>query len=205
MKVADARRPYRQAARAEAAAQTRHDIMAAAVALWRRREWEQVTLAEIAEEAGVTAQTVLRRFGSKDGVVDAVLAEKASGVEAERDLAPVGDPGGALDVLLAHYESDGDLALRTLALEDRSPAARRVAEHGRAYHRAWCARVFAPFLPTPRAAQYACRLDAFVAATDLYLWKLLRRDLGRTASESREVFAALLQGLTTAPAKHKRR
>jgi AcrR family transcriptional regulator len=205
MKSGLARRPYRQAARAESAAQTRRDIMAAAVLLWRRREWEQVTLAEIAEEAGVTPQTVLRRFGSKDGVVDAVLAEKASGVEAERDLAPVGDLDAALDVLLAHYETDGDLALRTLALEERSPTARRIAEHGRTYHRAWCARVFAPLLPTSRASQYERRLDAYVAATDLYLWKLLRRDLARTLPQTRAVFEALLRGLASDASMSKRR
>lgn len=191
-----ARRPYRQTARAAAAARTRQNVLSAGVLLWRAKDWDQVTLAELAAEAGVTAQTVLRLFGSKDGVVDACLEEKASGIESTRERAPVGDTAGALDVLLAHYEADGDAALRTLALEDRSPVARRIAEHGRAHHRAWCARVFGPFLPDPRTKAHAAQLDAFVAATDLYLWKLLRRDLGRTPAATRRVFDALLEGLT---------
>ena len=190
-------RPYRQSARAEAAAQTGRDILAAAASLWRERALDAVTLADIAERAGVTVQTVLRRFGSKDGVIDAAIASDAAGITRERDDAPVGDVTGALDVLLAHYEADGDAALRTLAIEARYPAAQRVAAHGRAYHRAWCARVFAPSLPPPEADAYASRLDAFVAATDLYVWKLLRRDLGRSAAATRAAFDALVGALVS--------
>lgn len=196
-------RAYRQNVRARAAEQTRRNVMEAAVALWRKRDWEQVTLSDIAKEAGVTSQTVLRRFGSKDGVVDACLEERASGIEARRDRAPVGDPEGALDVLLDHYERDGDDVLRTLGLEERSAVARRIVQHGRDHHRAWCARVFAPYLPTPRARSYAARLDAFVAATDLSLWKLLRRDLGRTPAQTRQVLTDLVRGLVAPPRKRR--
>lgn len=192
-------RPYRQTARAAAAAQTRRDILAAAVALWRERALDAITLADIAERAGVTVQTVLRRFGSKDGVVEACIEEGASGIPEARDEAPVGDVAGALDVLLDHYEADGDPTLRTLSLEDRLPAARRIAESGRRHHRAWCARVFGPFLPDPEADGYEACLDAFVAATDLYLWKLLRRDLGRSADDTRRAVEMLVGALVSRP------
>jgi AcrR family transcriptional regulator len=198
-------RQYRQKARAAAAERTRRAIMRAAVTLWREKDWEQVTLGAIAERAGVTVQTVLRRFGSKDGVVDACLAERASGVEEVRDRAQVGDPRSAIAALLAHYERDGDAVLRTLDIEARSPAARRIVEHGRAEHRAWCARVFAPHLPSPRAGSYRARLDAFVAASDIYVWKLLRRDLGRTRKQTSDAFAALLGGLTATRTRGRRR
>ena len=190
-------RPYRQKLRAESAEQTRRAIMQAAVALWREGDWDAVTLARIAERAGVTTQTVLRRFGSKDGVVDACLAERASGVEAVRDRARVGDVRSAVEALMAHYSRDGDAVLRTLAMADRSRAAARIVAHGRAEHRRWCARVFAPFLPSPRAQSYRARLDAFVAATDIYLWKLLRRDLGRTQTQTRDALVHLIRGMST--------
>ena len=192
-------RPYRQTARAEAAAQTGRDILAAAVALWRERDLDAITLADIAGAAGVTVQTVLRRFGSKDGVIEACIEAGASGIPEARDRAPAGDVGGALDVLLAHYESDGDAVLRTLALEDRLPAARRIVEAGRRHHRAWCARVFGPALPAPEADGYSARLDALVAATDLYVWKLLRRDLGRSADDTRRAMATLIDALVSSP------
>lgn len=192
-------RPYRQTARAEAAAQTAHDIMAAAVALWYERALDEITLDDIADRAGVSKQTVLRRFGSKDGLIDAVIDSKASGVEARRDEAPTGDIPAALAVLLAHYEADGDPTLRTLALEDRLPAAKRIAENGRQHHRAWCARVFAHVLPEAGTDGYPARLDAFVAATDLSLWKLLRRDLGRSAEQTRQTFETLAAALASLP------
>lgn len=189
-------RSYRQTKRAAAARRTGRRILEAATALWRERALEGLTLQAIAERAGVSVQTVLRRYGSKEGVVEAVLAEGADGVRAQRDTAPVGDLDGALGVLMAHYEQDGEAVLSTLALEDRLEAARLIAGEGRRYHRRWCERVFAPWLPPPGGSAYDLRLDAFVAATDLALWKLLRRDLGRTPEETRATLYALLEGLT---------
>jgi AcrR family transcriptional regulator len=199
MKYAQPPRPYRMKARAEAAARTGRAILSATVELWRERPLDEITLQSIAERAGVSVQTVIRRFGSRDGVVAACIEEDAAGIRTERDQAPAGDRVRALEILLEHYERDGDAVLRTLALEERVAAAGAVAEAGRAAHRAWCARVFAPFLPAPTADGHGTRLDAFVAATDLYLWKLLRRDLGRSPDEARMAVAALLDGLAALP------
>jgi AcrR family transcriptional regulator len=191
-------RTYRMQARADAAEQTGRAILAAAGALWREKALDEVTLQEIAERAGVTVQTVIRRFGSKDGVFEAAIEADASGVEAERDVAPAGDVDGALAVLLDHYERDGDAVLRTLALEGRLAAADAIVGRGRKAHREWCARVFAPWLPARSAAGYAARLDAFVAATDICLWKLFRRDLGRSAGRTRQVIRTLVHGVVAA-------
>lgn len=182
-------------ARAESAAQTAEDILAATVALWRERSLEEITLQEIADGAGVSVQTVIRRFGSKEGVFEACIDGDAAGIRVERDRAPSGDVGAALDILLSHYERDGDAVVRTLALEDKLDAARAIAERGRQEHRTWCTRVFEPFLPPPGARDHHTRLDAFVAATDLYVWKLLRRDLGRSAGATKKAIRTLIDGL----------
>ena len=186
-------------ARAEAAAETARRILSAAVELWRERPLDEITLQAIADRAGVTVQTVIRRFGSKEGIIAACIEGDAAGIRSARDEAAVGDVKGALAVLLRHYERDGDAVLRGLDLEGRVEAARAVVEAGRAAHRAWCARVFAPFLPEPDSAAHTIRLDAFVAATDLYLWKLLRRDLGRSTAETEQTLHVLLQGLMALP------
>ena len=188
-------RRYRQTARAASAERTRRNILASAIRVWRARGIEEATLNNIAEEAGVSVQTVLRKFGSRDGLVEACIEEDASGIREFRDQAPVGRPAEALDVLLAHYERDGDDILWLLDMETRSDAARKIVKHGRERHREWCARVFEPFLPAPGAAEYRGRLDALVAATDLYLWKLFRRDQGASAGRTRGVFDALVGGL----------
>lgn len=199
MKSPSPARGYRMAARAEAAARTGRDILTATAELWRERPVDEITVAAIAERAGVSVRTVLRRFGSRDGVIAACIASDAAGIVSARDRAPAGDVEGALRVLLAHYERDGDAVLRTLALEEKVAEARAIIEAGRAGHRAWCARVFAPHLPPAPDAAYDTRLDAFVTATDLYLWKLLRRDLHRSAEGTMEVIRALVDGLASLP------
>lgn len=187
------------AARAEAAARTARGILAATAALWRERPVDEITLGAIAERASVSVRTVIRRFGSREGVIAACIEADAAGIMAERAQAPAGDVEGALDVLLAHYERDGDAVLRTLALEEKVPEAKAIVDAGRAGHREWCARVFAPFLPPSEDAARGLRLDAFMAATDLGVWKLLRRDLGRSAGETRRVMRALVDGLLSLP------
>ncbi|MEX2400299.1 MAG: TetR/AcrR family transcriptional regulator [Rhodothermales bacterium] len=188
-------RPYRMTARAEAAAQTGRDILAATVALWREKALDEITLREIADRADVSVQTVIRRFGSKEGVFDACIESDAGGVRVERDRTPAGDLEAAVETLISHYERDGDAVLRTLALEDRLDAAKAITERGRIEHRKWCTRVFCPYLPPPEHETYERRVDAFVAATDLYVWKLLRRDLGRSAEETKRTTRMLLDGL----------
>jgi AcrR family transcriptional regulator len=192
-------RPYRMAARAEAAARTARRIVEAAVALWHEGSVEAITLEAIAARAGVSARTVIRRFGSRDGVMEAAIASESARIAAERDAAPSGDLEGALEALLRHYERDGDAVLRTLALEESVDLARSIVETGRAVHREGCARWFATHLPPPDDPGYGTRLDAFVAATDIYVWKLLRRDLARSPRETFEVIRTLVHALLHQP------
>ena len=199
MKEPSSSRGYRMAARAQAAARTADDILRSTAALWRERPMDQITLADIAERAGVAVRTVIRRFGSREGVIAACIHADAAGIDAERGQATPGDVGGALEILLGHYERDGDAVLRTLALEEKLPEAKAIVTAGRAAHRAWCARVFAPHLPPPGDEGYGIRLDAVVAATDLYAWKLLRRDLGRPAAETARVIRVLVDGVLSLP------
>lgn len=188
-------RSYHMSARAEATAETGRKIIAAVTELWREKSLEDITLQEVADRAGVTVQTVIRRFSSKEGLIEAAIASGETGVRDDQDEVPAGDIEQVLDYILAHYERDGDAVLRTLAVEDKLAAAKRLASHGRLMHRAWCGRVFAPYLPHVAGETDPVRLDAFVAATDLYLWKLIRRDFGRTVEQTRQAMAALLYAL----------
>jgi AcrR family transcriptional regulator len=61
-------------ARADAAAATADRIIAAARVRLRREPYDELTLEVVAADAGVTVRTVLRRFGSKDGLARAVVA-----------------------------------------------------------------------------------------------------------------------------------
>jgi len=162
-------------ARAEAAAATRDRIIRAVLELHVERFHDQITLEDVAARAGVTVQTVLRQFGSRDRLVAAAAEEASRVVVAQRAEAPVGDVAGSIENLLDHYEQWGRSALRLLAQEERYPELRVIADGGRAGHYAWVERTFAPFLGETPDPQLRAKL---IALTDVFTWKLLRLDLG---------------------------
>ena len=151
MKVA-ARRAYRMTARARAAAATGERILSTATEVFLGRPYEQVSLDDVAREAGVTVQTVLRRFGSKEGLVAAAAEVGMERVRAERAGAPIGDLAGAVRNLVDHYEEWGARVLRMLGQEENVPPVRKVTDAGRQLHRAWVERTFAPWLRGSGAA-----------------------------------------------------
>lgn len=169
-------RPYTQRRRAEAAADTGARIIAAATARFLSTG-EEPTLEAVAGDAGVTVQTVLRRYGSKDGLMGACIAAGEAQVAAERDAVTPGDVQGAVDNLLAHYAAWGERSLRLLSLAERSASAARVVAGGKALHRAWVARAFGPQLARVAEAERTVRLAQLVAVTDVYAWALLREQL----------------------------
>ena len=180
------KRPYRMRARAEAAAETRRRILDATIELHRERFFDQVSLEDIAKRAGVTVQTVIRRFGNKERLIEAAAEEGNKKVVQQRDQAPVGDVEGAIKNLIEHYEEWGDSVLRLLAQEERVPAFRSVTDAGRALHYEWVERTFAPLL-AERTGTARRRLSAeLIAICDVYFWKLLRRDL-RLSREQTEL------------------
>ncbi|MCI0685672.1 MAG: TetR/AcrR family transcriptional regulator, partial [Sporichthyaceae bacterium] len=70
MKSSD-RRPYTMRARAEGVAATRDRIAQATLRLALEQPYEDITLAAIAQAAGVSHQTVLNHFESKEGAARA--------------------------------------------------------------------------------------------------------------------------------------
>jgi AcrR family transcriptional regulator len=194
MKVA-ARRAYRMTARARAAAATGERILSTATEVFLGRPYEQVSLDDVAREAGVTVQTVLRRFGSKEDLVAAAAEVGIERVRAARARAPIGDLAGAVRNLVDHYEEWGARVLRMLAQEESVPPFRKVTEAGRRLHRAWVERTFAPWLRISGGVR-AQRLAQLVAVTDVYVWKLLRRDQGLSRSATERTLLELLQLIT---------
>ncbi|MEW6582254.1 MAG: helix-turn-helix domain-containing protein [Actinomycetota bacterium] len=188
-------RAYRMVARAEAAAATGERILDAAVELFWERPGEQAPLDEVARRAGVTVQTVIRRFGGRDGLLAAAADREAERVGRQRNEAPVGDPRGAVRVLVDHYEEMGDRVLRLLAEEQRVPALGELADRGRAFHRDWCARVFPSALEGRTGVERRRRLAQLVAICDVYTWKLLRRDAGLSRRQTELALLELLEGL----------
>lgn len=188
------RRAYQMRARAEAAERTALRILDAAIALWRERDYDEFTLRQVADRAGVSLSTVVRRFGSKEGLAEAVLHSDRVGTQRSRDAVPAGAIKAAVQMIVADYEVNGDAVLRMLVLEDRIEVVRRVVEAGRAAHSAWVERVFAPRLARPPARRRRQMLQ-LVVATDIYTWKLLRRDRRLDAREVRAVMQEMCEAI----------
>ena len=182
--------------RARAVQETRTRIMDACIALHGERLVADIGLDDIAGRAGVTVQTLLRHFGSRAGLLDAVSV-RAETVVVEERRAPVGDVREAVRVIVDHYEERGDQVLLMLAQESHEELMRRITERGRALHRAWVVEVFGPYLTHAHDAHEADELtDLLAVVTDVYVWKLLRRDRGLSRAETelrmRDLVSALL-------------
>jgi AcrR family transcriptional regulator len=67
--AAPARRPYTSTRRAAQAAQTRRDVITAAIALFDESGWSATTLPAIAARAGVAVDTIYSGFGSKKALL----------------------------------------------------------------------------------------------------------------------------------------
>ena len=100
-------------------ASTRERIARAARDLFLAKAFEDVTLASIAAAAGVSHQTVLNHFESKEGVVVAVAELLRDEVTQARNAAAPGDVAGALHALVGDYEQMGDANVRWVASSER--------------------------------------------------------------------------------------
>jgi AcrR family transcriptional regulator len=189
-------REYHMAARADAARATAERIIDALVSLFLEQPLDQIRLADVAERAGVTVQTVIRRFESKNGLVVAATQHLMAQVGVQRSDVIPGDVAGAVANLVDHYERDGDLALRLLAEEPAIPELGSITDAARDLHRQWCTTVFAPTVDRLTGIQRKRRLAQLVAVCDVYVWKLLRRDAGLSRAQTELALIEMLTPLT---------
>lgn len=172
--VATKKRAYDNSARAAAAQQTRERIMLAAVELFKTTHYDDMTIPRVAAEAGVSPQTVVLHFKTKDGLVEAVT-QWWRPREEELRAVPDGDPLAAARRICERYDVMGPSTLRVLAIEERVPGVRPIIEAGRSSHRDWVERTFGSKLGSGAARER--RLMQLVVAYDVYTWDILRRQL----------------------------
>ncbi|HET7830862.1 MAG TPA: TetR/AcrR family transcriptional regulator [Candidatus Limnocylindrales bacterium] len=185
-------RRYRMQARAASTAGTRAAILRAVLELHLQRFHHEITLDVVAERAGVTVQTILRHFGSRDALITAAAEQATREIVAQRSAAPVGDIAGAVDNLLDHYDEWGSTALRLLAQEEMVPQLRPIADAGRAAHYAWVDRTFEPLLDATAEPHLRAQL---IALTDVFVWKLLRQDLGLDRTATATALTGMINGV----------
>lgn len=193
MKTSQSRR-YQQDARAQSATATGERIVDSFMALARERWVDEITLDEVARGAKVTVQTVIRRFGGKDGLQRAAAEQMSRQIHMVRETPP-GHIAEGVAALMRDYEDTGDFVIRLLAQEGRYPALKPLLDIGRRWHRKWLEKLFAPFLADLGADERERRVAALIVATDVYAWQLLRRDQGRRRDEAQAVIELMVRAI----------
>lgn len=192
------KRPYRMGARADAAAATGERILDAADTVFDQGPIDEFTLNAVAERAGVTVQTILRRFGSRNGLLIATLGRTALRMGRDR-RSPGDDPAAATAMLIDHYDRFGDRILRLLVAEEGNRALHAMVSSGRTYHRRWCEKAFRSTLADLDGGPRERRIAQLVAITDIYTWKILRRDRRLSNKQTKLAVWEMLEPLLERP------
>lgn len=180
-------RGYQQTLRAQKAQDNEARILTEAERLFATERFDRVTLDAVAKAAGVTIPTIQRRFGNKEGLLAACADAMRPRILAQRVVPAGGDLAVAMRHLVDHYEKEGRMVWHFLRQADDVPLLHDGLAEGRRVHRAWVEAVFGAGDPA--------RTDALVAVTDLFVWKLLRVDLGRRRAEVEDRMIAMARAV----------
>ena len=181
-------RPYEQTLRAQQAWETGARLLEVAEGLFAREPFDRVGLEAVARAAGVTVPTVQRRFGNKEGLFLACVDAIRARVQAQRPTPLASDRRAAIRQLVDHYEAEGRMIWNFLRQEDDVPALKDGMAEARRFHRSWVEAAF--------GSGDDRRTDALVAATDFFIWKLLRLDLGRDREDVEHTMVRLVDAIT---------
>ena len=178
---------------------TRDRIVDAADRAFSSHWYEDVTVRAIAEEAGVALQTVLNHFPTKEELCAAALERSGDRIEQARFSVQPGDIERAVAALVEDYERTGEAILRSLAVEDRFPALQPAIARGRIGHANWVQHAFPEALRGLRGGPRRRRVAQLIAVTDVYTWKLLRRDRDLDRDETVLAMVELVRALHDRP------
>ena len=187
-------RPYRQAKRAIAKEETANKIAMSLHKLMSAYWLEDITLDMVAEASEVSVQTVLRHFGSKEGLV-AALPRRLSLDIAEFFAKSGSTVESVVDSVVGAYEKDGDTIVRSLSQEARHSSLRPLLDHGRRAHRELVSQSFALWIKKCPEKEAASIIDALVLATDIHSWQLLRRSMGRSKRATCKIISTIVKGV----------
>jgi AcrR family transcriptional regulator len=173
-------------ARARAAERTGDRIVDAMLERFAAAPYDQIRLEDVAADARVAVQTVLRRFGSKSGLMGAVFQRELGTVSAARAAADTSDPERLIAELVVHYERYGALILKAYSEAPFIDGLTGLAAAGRAYHLDWCRNAFAGHLkPGLDQTTRTRRLAQLTAICDATTWRILREDLQLSPAQTR--------------------
>jgi AcrR family transcriptional regulator len=186
-------RPYKKVARAQAQARTQEALLDAATEEFFEGDWPTASLESLAAKAGVTKQTLLRNFGSKDGLLLSALASAGMQARDQRWDAPVGDIAGIVENLLEHYEAWGERSMRLGAWQNGPPLLALISQGARQFHYDWIEYAFAPQLDDLSGKARARRRATLIALCDVQTWWIWSHDLGLPRAEVHRLLTGLIE------------
>ncbi|HEY2718202.1 MAG TPA: TetR/AcrR family transcriptional regulator [Solirubrobacteraceae bacterium] len=187
------RRPYKKVAREQAQQRTREALLEAAIEEFYGDRWAKTSLEKLAERAGVTKQTLLRHFRSKEGLLIQALVHGAAQVLDERWSTPVGDVDGALENLLDHYGAWGLRARRIGAWQDAPSVLAKLSQAGRQLHYQWVEFAFAPQLEGLDDSAFARLRAELIVICDVQTWWILAHDLALPRAEVKAILSGMVE------------
>ncbi len=178
----------------------RDRLAQAAIGLFNERGYEQTTVDDIAERAGLGRATFFRHYRSKDDVIfpdhDRLLGQVRDRLRSSSHDTALAAVSDAVRLVLLHYLDEGELARRRYALTSTVPALRdreivSVARYQRLF------REFIAEWMASRAEYSPLRAELMAAAVVSAHNHVLRRWLrGESPDPVREVDEALRQVIT---------
>jgi AcrR family transcriptional regulator len=175
----------------------RDRLAQAAFDLFNERGYEQATVDDIAERAGLSRATFFRNYRSKEDVIfpdhDRLIEQVRDRLRSSSHATALAAVSDAVRLVLLHYLDEGDLARRRYALTSKVPALREreivsVARYQRLF------REFITDWMTEPAESAALRAELMAAAVASAHNHVLRRWLrGDSADPVGEVDEALRQ------------
>jgi AcrR family transcriptional regulator len=195
MNTAAEPRSYNNEKRLNTSEETKKKILLAAIDLWLEMPIANITLDAVAKKAGVSTRTILRKFNSREGLFEACITDESLVQDVHRIEVEAGNIDQIIDCIYDRYEREGNAVIRTLSIETEMKLAAQIVERGRQDHTRWCEEVFAPFLPSKENPKRQEKIAAFYVATDVYQWKLLRRDFKYSLEKSKAITKRILNGL----------
>jgi len=188
-------RPYKQVARAKSQERTREALLDAAMEEFFGDRWQKTSLETLSAKAGVTKQTLLRHFGSKDGLLLQAIVRSGSQIFDQRWSVPAGDIEGAVENLLDHYRDWGERALRIGAWLEGPILLAKFSQMARQVHYDWVGYVFGPWLESLAEPERSRRRATLIALCDVHTWQLLSRDLDLPRAEVQATLTGAIEAI----------
>jgi TetR/AcrR family acrAB operon transcriptional repressor len=192
--------------REQTSGESRELILTAAAELFAAKGYRQTTFADVAERSGISRGSIPWHFGSKEGLLLAVLQRSVNLVHASLDDAPDPDPQTGLDrmtkgldALFAQPTTKLFVTLLVEALEPDSPIRDRyVAIHDtlRGHCKRWLDR-FAPRAGVSTEALAVAIVGAGIGIHQQWLVDTDRVDLRQSLAALRALVAGIVSATAT--------